>query len=192
MKNTLYILTLCFSLLIIATSCKKEENKTDPSTSSSTSGTSNYCYANQGKFEIDINGENFIMTPDSNTNFTILYNWFGLQESNFVISSNDQNNNSMSVETALPGTLNVGSTTYDAASLSPTFFTIYVDTFVMYVSTVTFDVTSSNLDLTDGIYKPVSATFTGVAHSYPWINGQPPVDTVNISGTFCLNGVVIP
>ncbi|MBL1281013.1 MAG: hypothetical protein COA33_012105 [Fluviicola sp.] len=190
MKNTLYILTLCFSLLVIATSCKKEENKTDPSVSSSASGTSNYCYTNQGKFSIDVNGVNHTMVTDATTNFTIIHNWYGLQETNFLMASNDQNGNFMAANLVLPNEFSVGSTTY--SSLDFDYFDISVDTLSLYVSNVTFTVASSNLNTLDGIYRPVSATFTGFAHSYPWTNGQAPIDTFNISGSFCLNGFIIP
>ncbi|HIP33107.1 MAG TPA: hypothetical protein EYG86_10115 [Crocinitomicaceae bacterium] len=67
-----------------------------------------------------------------------------------------------------------------------------VDTNSLYVSEITFDVSTSILSSIDGIYRPIIGTFTGYAHSYPWYSNQPPADTMVISGSFCLNGLILP
>ncbi len=113
-------------------------------------------------------------------------------ESNFVIDSKDQNGNPIYSELLLPGTFNNGTTTYTNDTLSVDFFTIDIDTFNLYISAVTFDVLESNLSQQDGIYRPVTVNFNGVAHSFPWYAGQPPIDTIAISGSFCLNGIITP
>lgn len=173
-----------FLLSILLFSCKKEESTT---TSNQTS-----CSPNNGSFNLSIEGENYDMIVDNTTNFSILYNWYGNHESNFVIDSKDQNGNPIYSELLLPGSFNNGVTTYTNDTLSVDFFTIDIDTFNLYISEVTFEVLESNLSLQDGIYRPVTANFNGIAHSFPWYAGQPPTDTIAISGSFCLNGVITP
>lgn len=164
-------------------SCKKPATTQTP--------TAPECALNTGSYSITIEGNTFDMVLDTNTNFTILYNWFGNQETNFVLYGADQNGNSMSVELFVPGILHLGSTTYSSVALASDFFDIDIDTFSLYVSSVVFNVSKSNLNMQEGMYKPVVATFHGTAHSYPWINGQAPADTLAFSGSFCLNGFVM-
>ena len=175
MKNSKYILLSV--LLIVIYSCNKED-ETVPTSS---------CDTNQGTFEVEILGNTYSMIDNPGTQFTIIYNAYGFQESAFIINAEDQNANELYVELALPGTFNTGTTNY-----SDLLFDIDVDTFNIYVSEASFTVSESDLNTQDGIYRPVVSTFTGTAHSYPWISGQPPADTINISGSFCLNGLMMP
>lgn len=153
---------------------------------------SSSCNSNNGSFNIGINGNNFDMVVDSETQFTILYNWSGTNETEFVIDSKDQNGNPMSIEVDFPGQFSTGTTTHSSSTLDFDFFTIDVDTFNLYVSSVTFEVSESNLNSQDGTYNPVMSSFSGTAHSYPWTSGQPPINTLNINGSFCLNGMIMP
>jgi hypothetical protein len=175
------------SLLLI--SCKKEKNPTTPAGNNPISLPD--CSENSGYFKMDVDGTEYRLLVNPTTHFTILYDWFGYQESSFVIEGTDQNSKSLNVGLALPGKFKLGTTTYSIDSLDQDFFEIDVDTFTYYVSKVTFDVATSNLNPTDGMYRPVKASFTGIAHPYPWYNGQAPADTVSISGTFCLNGFIM-
>jgi len=176
-----------FFLITLLWACHKDEETTV--TPLTTNGPS--CNTNSGSFNISIGDTNHIMVLNNQSQFTILYNWYGEESSAFVINSIDQNNEQIYIELRLPGTFNLGTTTYSHTDLDFDFFDIDLDTLSYYASEVTFNVTESDLDVQDGIYKPVVATFTGTAHSYPWINGQPPIDTLSFSGTFCLNGVIL-
>ena len=177
-------------VFLVLLSCKKEQNQTPPEGNGTPGTPLPACSENSGYFTIDVNGEHFELVIDSATQYTNLYNWYGEQESAFIIYGKDQNSSNMQIELGLPGKFNLGSTSYSTDSLDFDFFDIFVDTFDLYVSNVVFNVTTSILD-TDGIYKPLKASFTGLAHSYPWINGQAPADTINISGTICLNGYIL-
>jgi len=171
----------CSLLMIASFSCNKADDNTPTS-----------CAFNTGNFNITINGADFDMAVNAETHFSILYNWSGDNASEFVLDSKDQNGNAMYLELGIPGQFSEGSTSYSSSTLDFDFFTIDVDTFNLYVSTITFSVSESKLDPADGVYKPVVATFTGTAHSFPWTNGQPPVNTMSISGSFCLNGIIMP
>lgn len=149
------------------------------------------CATNSGNFDISINGSNYAMVVNTETHFSILYNWSGNNATEFVIDAKDQNNNSLYIELGIPGKFVTGSSTHNNTDLDSDFFTIDVDTFNLYVSSVTFAVSQSNLIQEEGVYKPVAATFNGTAHSFPWSNGQPPVNTISFSGSFCLNGVIL-
>lgn len=177
-------IVIVLSLLL---SCKKDKNLDTKSGENGPSVSLPNCTENSGYFTININGEHFELVIDSETHYTNLYNWYNFQESAFVIYGKDQNANAMDIELALPGKFKLGSTPY---VLDYDFFDIDVDTFSLYVSNVVFDVSTSNLGA-DGMYRPLKASFTGVAHSYAWINGQPPTDTFNISGTMCINGYIM-
>lgn len=191
MKPTKLITRIAGSIVLVflvLLSCKKDQNQAPSPVGN---GPLPACSENSGYFTIDINGEHFELAVDSATQYSNLYNWLDNQESIFVINGKDQNSSFMHIEMALPGKFNLGSTTYSTDSLAHDFFNIYIDTFGLYVSNVVFNVTTSNLDTTVGMYKPLKASFTGTAHSYPWYYEQVPADTVNISGAFCLNGVII-
>jgi hypothetical protein len=172
-----------FFISIVLLSCNKDDNNNNSQIS---------CSTDEGNFSINVNGSNHDMVVNSETQFSILFNWYGNNESAFILDSKDQNGNPMYLELSLPGEFNNGSTTYSSSTLNFDFFTIDVDTFNLYVSEVTFDVTESNLNQQDGIYRPVNGTFTGTAHSFPWTNGQPPINTLDINGSFCLNGIIMP
>ena len=179
-------------VLLVLLSCKKEQTQTPPPGANGPTGVS-ACSENSGSFTIDINGEHYELAVDSATQYIIVYNWYDEQVSSFAIEGKDQNSNYMYIEFSIPGKFNLGSTTYSTNSVGYEFFDIIIDTLSYNVSNVVFDVTTSNLDTSIGIYKPVKASFTGVAHSITWTYGQePPVDTVNISGAFCLNGAIVP
>lgn len=188
LKFTARFLGFIFLAFTFLFSCKKEKTPL-PSTGGIIFSQPN-CSFNTGYFKIQINGESHELLVDSETHYTNLYNWFGYEESHFVIYGKDQNANLLNVGLALPGKFKLGSTTYYADSIDSEFFEMDIDTNNLYVSKVTFNVTTSELDV-DGIYKPMKATFTGTAHSYPWYNGQAPSDTVNISGSICINGYII-
>lgn len=176
-------------LSLIFVSCKKEQN---PTTSAANNPISlPDCGENSGYFKMDVDGTEYRLVVNPETHFTILYDWFGYQESHFVIEGIDQNSKTLMVGVALPGKFKLGSNTYSIDSLDQDFFEIDVDTFHYYVSKVTFNVATSNLSQTDGMYRPVKASFTGIAHPYPWYNGQAPADTVHINGIFCLNGFIM-
>lgn len=173
--------------------CHKDEEQ--PTTSTSTSPpvttTVTSCNTNSGSFNINMGGTNHTMVVNNQSQFTILYNWYNEAVSAFIINSINQNNEQIYIELGLPGTFNEGTTTYSNSNLDFDFFNIDLDTLGYYVSEVTFNVTQSSLDTQDGIYKPVVATFSGTAHSYPWTNGQPPIDTLSFTGDFCLNGIIL-
>ncbi len=177
MKSLLFKLSV---ILFCVTSCNKPDNNT-PKT----------CDTNTGSFIIALNGADYDMVVNTETQFTILYNWSGDSQTEFVIDSEDQNGNAMSVEFAIPGEFSKGSSSFSNTTLDNDFFTIDVDTFNLYVSSVTFDVSKSSLNSQDGTYKPVVSTFNGTAHSFPWTNGQPPVNTISFNGSFCLNGIIL-
>lgn len=178
-------------LLLISTlvllSCKKNNNPPNFANGSGQSG----CAVNTGYFNVDFNGQHYELTRDAETQFTNLYGWFEPDKSDFIIYGKDQNANPLSVELGLPGKFKLGTTAYSQDSLGD-FLTMEVDTLYLYFSYIKINVTSSNLDLNDGMYKPLQATYSGLAHSFPWINGQAPADTFNISGSFCLNGLIMP
>ena len=172
-----------FILILLLSACNKNEEETETAVS---------CSTNSGSFDISIGGTTYEMALNSGTQFSILYDWYTVETSDFIINSLSQNNKQIYIELGLPGTFNEGETTYLSSDLGVDFFSISVDTFDYYVSEVTFNVIESNLNSQDGIYRPVRATFTGTAHSYPWTNGQPPIDNLNFTGSFCLNGIIIP
>ncbi len=175
--------------VFILFSCKKDQNPTD----GGNGGNLPSCSENSGYFTLNLDGENFELVVDEETQFTNLYGWFEEDQSDFIIYGKDQNADYLQVELGLPGKFLVGSTTYSIDSLDNDFFTFNVGgNSKLYVSNVTFNVSTSNLIVSDGIYKPMKATYSGLAHSYPWINGQAPADTFNISGSICLNGIILP
>ncbi|MBK9191375.1 MAG: hypothetical protein IPM77_07590 [Crocinitomicaceae bacterium] len=180
-KDTLFIKIIYIS--IIAVSCNKSDDN---------GNSSDECAPNSGSFNVDVNGNNYDMIVNSETQFTILYNYSGTNETEFIIDSKDQNGNPMNIELAFPGQFNNGTTAYSNDVLDFDFFTIDVDTFNLYVSSVTFEVSESDFNSQDGTYNPVISSFTGTAHSFPWTNGQPPLNTLSISGSFCLNGIILP
>lgn len=149
------------------------------------------CVAFTGHFSITINGEQSDLVVDNETHYTNVYNWFGYEESAFVIDGKDQNTNPILVELALPGKFSLGSKTYSTDSLDLDFFGIDIDTNSFYVSNVTFNVVESNLDV-DGMYKPMRANFTGIAHSIGTLSNPNPGDTVSINGSICINTYIIP
>lgn len=189
--HSLLPLFLIFTLLL---SCNKDddEDATAGNSGNPTSPPASNCATNSGYFTINFGNQFSELVLDSESQYTILYNWFGFEESAFIIDGEDQNSNDMYIELALPGKFKTGVKGYSTDSLNFDFFDFSIDTFSYYVSNVVFDVATSNLDASDGIYKPVNGSFTGIAHSYPWFNGQAPTDTINISGTFCLNGMILP
>ncbi|MBD3636380.1 MAG: hypothetical protein HUJ25_03485 [Crocinitomicaceae bacterium] len=177
-QNILFLIILLSGV----TACKKNKDK-DPEPVN--------CAYNSGSFEINVAGEDHELQLDSQTNFTIVYNWFGYEESAMVIIGKDQNAESVYIEMAVPGIITEGSTSYNNTDLDFDFFDIDLDTNGLYVSEVTFDVVESQFDSSQGIYTPIRANFSGTAHSYPWVNGQPPSDTQTFSGSLCLNGLVM-
>lgn len=187
LKTTSKIGGLFLVSVMVLLSCKKDNNPPAEENVSAQPG----CATNTGYFTIDVNGQHYELVRDAETHFTSLYGWFEPDKTDFVIYATDQNANPMQIELGLPGKFTLGTTTYTNDSFED-FFTMDVDTLNLYFSYVEFNVTTSNLDVNDGVYKPLKATYTGVAHSYPWINGQAPADTFNISGSFCLNGYIIP
>ena len=131
------------------------------------------------------------MIVDNTTLYSILHNWQDPNQTYFVLGATNQEGSPIGGEIHLPTRFILGSTFYTYDTIGPEFFNLTVDTFSLYVSEVTFDVTESNLDPQSGIYSPVKATFHGVGHSFPWISGQPPIDTIQFSGSFCLNGYIL-
>ena len=177
---------IMFSFLILL-SCKKDNNPPAIENGSLQAG----CDVNSGYFTADFNGQHYELVRDPETQFTNLYGWYEPDQSDFIIYGKDQNANPLQVELGLPGKFKLGTTTYSQDSLGD-FLTMDFDTLYVYFSSIELNVTVSNLDLNDGMYKPVKATYSGLAHSFPWINGQAPADTFNISGSFCLNGFIMP
>ena len=175
----------------ILLSCKKEPGLTPTSANGNTVYSAD-CAENSGYFNINLDGQHHNLVLDSTTQYTNLYNWFGEDESHFVVIGSNQNSNPIYIEMALPGKFKLGTTTYSIDSLDQDFFDLSIDTFSLYVSKVTFNVSVRDLNLIYGMFRPVKASFTGVAHHYPWYNNQAPADTVIISGDFCLNGFMLP
>jgi hypothetical protein len=173
------------SLILFA--CKKEQPA--PSASANPVSPLAECAENSGYFTINLDGEFHELILDSTTQYTNFYNWFEEDESSFMVVGSDQNSKEMYIELALPGKFELGTRTYSADSLWD-FMDIDIGNHSLFVSNITFNVTTSNLDPNSGLYLPVKATFTGFAHSYPWYN-QAPTDTIQISGTICLNGGII-
>lgn len=182
MKNIFFFLILA----LLFTSCKKDDEE-NPDLPTSTAA----CSTNSGTFEIELLGEIHELLIDNQTNYTILYNWFGYEESAFVLDAKDANGLDLKLESALPGVINVGETTYTDVENPFDFMDIAAGGKNLRVSAVTFDVLESDLDMNDGIYKPVRATFSGIGHQDSvWTNGVPPQDTTYFSGGFCLNGAI--
>jgi len=177
-------IVLVFSILL---SCNKSQNNIPEATENPPVLTLPNCSEFSGYFTIDVDGNHYELVVDSTTQYTNLYNWFGYEESAFIIDGKDQNSSYMHIELGLPGKFKLGNTSY---SLDPEMFEIEIDTFNLNVSNVVFNVTTCNLD-SDGIYKPLKASFTGTAHSTSWYNNEVPADTFNISGTLCLNVYII-
>ncbi|MEX1192267.1 MAG: hypothetical protein WEA99_09855 [Brumimicrobium sp.] len=184
MKNVLIFTFLLLGLVLV--SCKKDkDDNTLPNETISTPS----CASNSGAFEIGLGGNQHILKINDQTHFTILYNWYGEEENNLVIIGEDQNDKSIYIEGILPEKLSIGSHHFNANDFD--FFDIDLDTSNYYTSELTINVIESNLNLQEGVYKPIRGTFEGVGHSYPWINGQPPADTITYSGEFCLNGFMM-
>jgi hypothetical protein len=177
MKN----LILIPATILFLVSCNKDDNNPDAPAS---------CSTNTGSFDITLGGNSHQLVTDTETQFTILYNWFDEQNSSFVLAGKDQNGVAISVESALAGELNEGTINYNSDNYGFDFMDLDVGSNFMYVSDITFDVLESDLSGGDGIYRPLRSTFTGTAHSYPWTNGEPAIDTMAFSGSFCLNGIV--
>jgi hypothetical protein len=186
MMNHLKFGILFFALLALS-SCKKDP---EPAVEENPEPTYN-CPTNSGYFNIDINGDHYELVVDEETQYTNVYNWFGDEESHFVIDGKNQLGGGLSVELFIPGKFNLGSTTYLADAIDPDFFQIELDSLNLSVSNVEFNVTTSNLNINDGLYRPMEASFTGVACAYPWTSGATPADTFSISGTICLNGGIM-
>lgn len=183
-----------FAFLLIGlgfVSCKKE--KDDETLSNETLSNNNppNCSLMSGSFEIDLAGNQHTLLINNQTHFTILYNWYGEQENGFVIIGEDQNNKSVNIEGILPEKLTVGTHQFNPDGKNTEFFDIDIDTSNYYSSKLIINVIQSNLNLQEGMYKPIRATFEGIAHSYPWSSGQPPADTISYSGEFCLNGYIM-
>ncbi|MGV6861638.1 MAG: hypothetical protein ACWA41_07685 [Putridiphycobacter sp.] len=177
-------ITLILASIALIVSCNKEEQE-EPNNSTTTTES---CGINQGEFEINFNGTNHVMVPDASTQFTIVYNWYNANANDFVIMAKDQNGKEIYIEAILPNEFTTGTQTYNSNNVDS--FDIDLDTNGYYVSTVTFNLTECNLD-NQGIYNPIKGSFNGIAHSYPWSNGQPPIDTLSFSGSLCLNGLII-
>jgi hypothetical protein len=173
-KYSIIILLLCSFV-----SC----NKPDETTVS--------CPSNSGTFKITEGGITHELQITTETQFSILYNWYGNSENNIVIDGVDQNNKLIYIEIILPGELTVGSHTFNSGDLGHDFMDIALDTSSYYTSEVTYTIEESDLDSGEGVYKPIKGSFSGTAHSYPWINGQQPTDNHVFSGEFCLNGVIM-
>lgn len=188
MKQALLFIFLLFGLGFV--SCKKDKEDTQPNETLSNNNSPN-CSLNSGSFEISLGGSQHILQVNDQTHFTILYNWYGEQENNFVLIGEDQNSKSIYIEGILPEILTVGTHQFDADGKNAEFFDIDLDTSSYYSSKLIINVTQSNLNLQEGAYKPITATFEGIAHSYPWFSGQPPADTISYSGEFCLNGYMM-
>ena len=182
MKNTFFFLITA----LLFTSCKKDDEE-NPDLPSSTAS----CSTNSGTFEIEVLGETYELVIDNETNYTILYNWFGYEESNFVLLAKDENGLDLKLESALPGVINVGETTYTDVENYFDFMGLTAGGVHLRVSTITMDVLESELSMEDGIYRPLRATFSGIGHQDSvWTNGVPPEDTTYFSGGFCLNGAI--
>lgn len=185
---------LLFAFLLLGlgfTSCKKDkDNDTTPNGTLSSSNPPN-CSLNSGAFEIDLGGSQHTLQVNNQTHFTILFNWYGEQENHLVIIGEDQNNKSIYIEGILPDKLSVGPHHFNGNDLGVDFFDVDIDTLAYYTSELTINIVQSNLNLQEGIYKPIRGTFEGVGHSYPWSSGQPPTDTITYSGEFCLNGYMM-
>jgi hypothetical protein len=184
---------LIFAFLFLGlglTSCKKDKNDDTPSNGTVANNTVASCSTNSGSFEMTMSGNEHILQVNDQTNFTILYGWYGNQENNIVIIGEDQNGKPIYIEGILPGVLTLGSHHFNENDLGSDFFDIDLDTSAYYASELTVQVIQSNFNATEGIYKPIRGTFEGIGHSYPWSNGQPPADTIAFSGEFCLNGFI--
>lgn len=189
MKQAVFFTFLILGLSFV--SCKKEKDNEPQPSGTSSGNTPPNCSLLSGSFEINMGGNQHSLQVNNQTHFTILYNWYEEQENNFVLIGEDQNNKSINIEGVLPETLSVGTHQFNSDGKNIEFFDIYLDTSSYYSSKLIINVVQSNLNLQEGMYKPIRATFEGVAHSYPWSSGQPPADTINYSGEFCLNAYIM-
>jgi len=146
------------------------------------------CSAKSGYFEINMDGQNYVLQIDNETNFTILYGVYEVNQNAMVINGNDTDGKSIYFEGNITGPLNQG--THVLTHDNYDFFDVSVNTFDCYVSSLTFSIIQSNLIANEGVYKPIKGTFNGTAHSYPWSSGVPPSDTITFFGEFCLNGAI--
>ena len=181
MKNIFFFL---ITALLFA-SCKKDADNPDvPAASES-------CSTNSGTFEIELLGDTHELVIDNETNYTILYNWFGYEESAFVLDGKDTDGIDLNFESGIPGVLNEGESTYTDVENGIDFMDIDAGSVHLRVSTITMNVLESDLDMNEGIYKPIRASFSGIGHQDSiWSNGVPPEDTTYFSGGFCLNGAI--
>lgn len=187
LKTSSKIVGLFLISVVLLLSCKKDNNPPPTVNVPEQPG----CALNSGYFTADFNGQHYELVRDQETQFTNLYGWYEPGKSDFIIYGKDQNAKTLQVELGLPGRFKLGTTAYSQDSLGD-FLTMDFDTLHVYFSYIELNVTVSNLDVNDGMYKPLKGTYSGLAHSFPWINGQAPADTFNISGSFCLNGYIMP
>lgn len=175
---------LLFLIPVILFSCQKDN---EPNTN-----TIDSCFPNSGSFSISIKDSTYDMVIDENTQFTIFYNYYTPNGNDFILDAEHQHGGELYVEAILPSLFSIGTHEYYSSTLPFDLFNISLDTFSLYVSEATFDVSQSVLGEQGIIYEPIVATFDGIAHSYPLYNGQPPRDTVLVSGSFCLNRYMLP
>ena len=162
-------------------SCKKEND--DPNAPAPPES----CSTNSGSFEVSLLGNDYQMILDAETQFSILYDWYSPGYTDFIIDAKDQNGSDIDVECSFEGSFAEGQSGYPEV-----YFHLDIDTLNLYSSSVNFDVLESDLSGGDGIYRPIKSTFEVTAHSYPFISGQAPADTILVSGSFCLNGIILP
>ena len=172
MKNKHIALLMLTVLLTI--SCKKDDGAVS-------------CEANSGSFEIEVNGNQRILQIDSETNYTLVYNWFGYQESALVIYGKDQHGKTLNVEMTIPGIINEGTHTYS----SDLYFQLTLDTVNVTADEATFNVLESEYSSSDGTYKPIRADFSGSGEESYWSGGQQVEVPRTFSGSFCLNGLIM-
>ncbi|GEM_PF-4407063 len=180
MKISLFV--ICLLIIFQFVSCKK--NDETPATISS-------CSTIPGSFEITLNGNQHHLEITNQTDYFITYNLVGEQKNSVVIFGKDQSDQFMHVEGILPNELSVGSHSFNSSDLNFDFFDISLDTASYYTTQLTIHISESELSPQNGLYNPIRGTFQGLAHSYPWFNGQPPADTFAYSGEFCLNGYIM-
>jgi len=174
-------LLLSIFAAIALISCNKDEVPEDSPNSSSAS-----CSTNSGTFEIEVEGVNHTLQLTNETHYSIVYNWFGNEETSFVIYGENQNGQTLDVEFGIAGVIEEGNFNYG----SELFFQLSLDTTSFSPTQTNLEVLESDLSANEGIYKPIRANFSGTGVEKVWDNGQQISTNKSFSGSFCLNGII--
>lgn len=178
MKKFLTITILLLGLGFL--SCKKDKNNEAPAS----------CSKKSGSFEITADGNTYTLQLDDETQYTIVYGWYFEGGNEWAINGKDQNDNWLYLECVLPGKLPKGTHDFNV-NTSEFFFSISLDPKGFSSTEMTFEIVESKFDSQNGVYKPISGTFSGVGIQSTESFSQDPPDTIQFSGKFCLNEVIL-